>query len=125
MNSITSIRLRTWAAAIVLGTLGCSFATVSSAMGGEAPQVVVKFADLNVSTAQGAATLYRRIHRAAEDVCARMYPSEDAYRHFAPACLQKVISDSVVKVNEPALSAVFASKYGVASPATVAAAGNR
>jgi UrcA family protein len=34
--------------------------------------VVVKFADLDVSTSQGAAALYRRIKRAAGSVCWRM-----------------------------------------------------
>jgi hypothetical protein len=38
------------------------------------------------------------------------------------ACLQKVIADAVVKVNEPALSAVFASKYGVLAPVVLATA---
>jgi hypothetical protein len=36
--------------------------------------------------------------------------------------LQKVIGDAVIKVNRPALSAVFASKFGVSPPMVLAAA---
>jgi UrcA family protein len=123
MNSITSAPRRTLLAGAILGALALSFATVSSADDGTSPpQVVVKFADLDVSTSQGAAALYGRIHRAADDVCSRMYVNELAYRRHKNACLQQVIADAVIKANRPALSAVYASEYGVAPPVVLAAA---
>jgi UrcA family protein len=122
-QSITSTPLRTLVAGAILSTLAFSFATVSSAEeGATPPQVIVKFADLDVSTSQGAAALYRRIHGAAVDVCSRMYVDEQAYKWHKNACLQKVIGDAVIKVNRPALSAVFASKFGVSPPMVLAAA---
>ena len=55
MNTITSTPLRTLVAGAILSALAFSFATVSSADDGTAPpQVIVKFADLDVSTSQGA-----------------------------------------------------------------------
>ena len=54
-----------------------------------------------------------------------MYDSNEAYKLNKDACLKKVIADAVIKVNEPALSAVFASKYGVSAPVVLAAAGAR
>ena len=69
--------------------------------------------------------LYRRIHSAADNVCWRMYNSDAAYKWNKDACLQKVIADAVTKVNQPALSAVFASKYGVSAPVVLAAARTR
>jgi len=78
--------------------------------------------DLNVSTARGAAALYSRIHDAAVDVCSRMYYTNASYVRHSDACLQQLIADAVLKVNEPALSAVFASRYGVAAPVRLAAA---
>jgi UrcA family protein len=90
-----------------------------------APQVIVKFGDLDVSTSQGAAALYRRIHGAAVDVCSRMYADQQSYKWHANTCLQKVIGDAVIKANRPALSALFASKYGVSAPMVLAAAGTR
>jgi UrcA family protein len=125
-RSITSTPLRTLVAGAILGALALSFASVSSADDRTSPpQVIVKFADLDVSTQQGAQTIYRRIHSAADNVCFRMYASNEAYKLNRDACLQKVIADAVTKVNEPALSAIFASKYGLSAPVVLAAAGTR
>jgi UrcA family protein len=124
MNTTTSTTLRTLVAGAILNALALNFATASSAADDTAPpQVVVKFADLDLSASQGAAALYRRIHGAAVDVCSRMYADEQMYKWHKNACLQKVIGDAVIKVNRPALSAVFASKYGVSAPMVLAAAG--
>ncbi len=125
MNMITPTPLRTLVAGAILSALAFSFATVSHADDDTAPpQVVVKFADLDVSTSQGAAALYGRIHSAAVNVCLRMYVDELAYKWHESACLQKVIGDAVIKVNRAALSAVFASKYAVPAPIVLAAAGS-
>jgi UrcA family protein len=125
MNIIPSIPLRTLAVGAILSALALSFATVSSAKDATPPQVIVKYADLDVSTSKGAVALYGRILGAADDVCSRMYTSTEAYRWRKNACLQKVIADAVTRVNEPALSAVFASKFSVSAPVVLAAAGTR
>ena len=126
MKIIPSTPLRTLAAGAILSALALSFATVSSAdEDATPPQVIVKFADLDVSTSQGAAALYRRIYSAADNVCGRMYVSNDSYMRHKGVCLQKLIADAVKKVNEPALSAVFATQYGVSAPVVLAAAGTR
>jgi UrcA family protein len=123
MNTITSTYLRTLVAGAILSALAFTFATVSRADDGTTPpQVIVKFGDLDLSTSQGTAALYRRIHGAAVNVCSRMYTDEQAYKWHENACLQKVIGDAVIKVNRPALSAVFASKFGVSPPMVLAAA---
>jgi UrcA family protein len=125
MSTITSTARRTLVAGAILSVLAFSFATVSNADEDTAPpQVIVKFADLDVSTSKGAAALYGRIQIAAVDVCSRMYISTD-YRWHKNSCLQKVIGDAVIKVNRPALSAVFASKFGVPAPMVLATAGTR
>ena len=124
MSMITSTRLRTLVAGAIFSALAFSFATVSNADDDTAPpQVVVKFGDLDVLTSHGATALYDRIHSAAVDVCSRMYVDDQAYKWHKSACLQKVIGDAVIKVNRPALSAVFASKYGVSPTVVLAAAG--
>jgi len=126
MYTITSTHFRTLAAGAILSALALGFATLSRAEEGTtAPQVIVKFGDLDVSTSQGATNLYRRIHSAATNVCWRMYVSNEAYKLNKDACLQKVIADAVIKVNEPALSAVFTSKYSRSPPVVLAAAGTR
>jgi len=124
MNTTTS--LRTLIVGATLSALALSFATVSRADEATTPpQVTVKFADLDVSTVQGAENLYRRIHGAAADVCLRMYVSGEAYKWHKYACLKQVIGDTVSKVNRPALAAVFASKYALSPPIVLAAAGTR
>jgi UrcA family protein len=128
MNTITSTTRRTLVAGAILSALALSFATVACAHEGTtSPQVIVKFADLDVSSSQGAQALYRRIHGAAEKVCWRMYlrESDETYKLNKYDCLQKVIADAVIKVNQPALYAVFTSKYGVSPPVVLAAAGAR
>jgi UrcA family protein len=123
MNTILSTTLRTAVASAIVSSLALGLATVSSA--GEAstpPQVTVKFGDLDISTSQGTAILYRRIEGAAENVCARMYVSDAAYQWAKYTCLPKVIGEAVSKVDRPALSALFASHYGVSPPALLAAA---
>jgi UrcA family protein len=126
MNTITSTPLRTLVAGAMVSALALSFAAVSHADDGTTPpQVIVKFADLDVSTSPGAVALYSRIHRAAVDVCSRMYVIEQAYRLHKEACLHQVIADAVIKVNRPALSAVFASKFGGSLPVVLVAAGTR
>ena len=126
MNTITSTPLRTLVAGAILSALAFSAATVSRADDGTTPpQVIVKFGDLDVSTSQGAAALYGRIHGAAVNVCSRMYVYEQAYKWHKNACLQKVIGDAVIQVNREALSAVFASKFSVSPTVLLAATGTR
>ena len=85
------------------------------------PQAIVKYADLDPSSAPGAAVLYSRIYREADDVCSRMYPSTESYRGHKSACLRGVIAKAVVHVNEPALSAAFASNFALSPPVVLAA----
>jgi UrcA family protein len=123
MNTITSAPLRTLVAGAILSALTFSFATVSSAdERTRPPQVIVKFGDLDRSTSQGAVALYGRIHNAAVNVCARVYDSDLAYKLNKDACLHEVIADAVTHVNQPGLSAVFASRYRTPQPAVLAAA---
>jgi UrcA family protein len=126
MNTITSRPLRTLVAGAILGALAFSFGSVSSAAEStKPPQVIVKFADLDVSSSHGAATLYGRIHSAAVNVCWRMVDSNDNYALSKDACIQKTIADAVMRIDQPALSAVFASKYGVSAPAVLASVETR
>jgi len=113
MNTTTSTSLRSLVAGALLSALALSLASVSSAEEGTTPlQVVVKFGDLDISTPQGATALYGRIRSAAGNVCLPIYSSDNVGSQLNDACLQKVIADAVMKVNRPALSAVYEAKYG-------------
>jgi UrcA family protein len=125
MKIIPSTPLRTLAAGAIISALALSFASVCSANeDATPPQVIVKFADLDLSTPQGALALYGRIQSAADNVCLRVL-SDAAYRLHKYACEQILIGDAVTRVNRPVLSAVFAYKHGMPQPAVLAAAATR
>ena len=61
-------------ATTVLGVLISSFAAVCGAADSiDAPRAIVRYADLDISSPQGAATLYNRIRSASEALCAPLY----------------------------------------------------
>jgi UrcA family protein len=90
-------------ATAIFGALTCGLATVCSAGETNPPQITVKFADLNVSNAKGAAALYARIQRAARQVCPHLDARDLGSRGPMDACVTKAIADAVAKVGEPAL----------------------
>lgn len=85
----------------------------------EQASVTVKFGDLNLSSSQGATTLYRRIVAAAHEVCD--IPSGSVgNRWAAKACLTKAIADAVTKVRSPELVAIYNAHNSEPLPVTVA-----
>jgi UrcA family protein len=131
MNTMTLSALvtrqprRLIAAAIGIAMIS-SFSTLCSAAGTpEAPKTLVKYADLDLSTSQGATALYNRIHFAAEGVCAGYFHDDLVARSSWKLCMQEAIEGAVTKVNRPALSAVYATKYGVQQPANILTADRR
>ena len=78
--------------------------------------MTVKYGDLNVDSAKGAAVLYARIRHAAKNVCLQFDGGGlDVYGQRA-ACINKAILGAVTKVNVPALSALYSAKTGKEVP---------
>jgi UrcA family protein len=127
MNTIAPFtRIRRLIAIAIVSTFASSFAVVCAAADDtETVSVVVKFADLNVSNPQGAATLYGRIAAAAHNVCGS-YDSDEVFhrgsRARVNACVHKAIADAVTRVGQPELLAVYNTKNRQPLPITVAAA---
>jgi UrcA family protein len=117
MNTSTlSTGLRGLIATAIFGALASSFGAVSAAEGPEPASQIVKFADLNVSNPPGAAVLYARIRAAAESVCSYyVFKSDEAENR----CVHDAIANAVTKVNQPALSAVYNTKYKISVPSTL------
>lgn len=106
MNT-ASTHLRGLIAAAVLGTLAAGFAGVSTAADSlQVRSETVHYADLNVSSPQGAAALYRRIKRAARDVCGWNDDILDMQADTQP-CMDKAIADAVNRVGRLELTAVY------------------
>jgi UrcA family protein len=131
MNTMTTSALvtrqprRLIAAAIGIAMIS-SFSTLCNAAGTpDAPKTMVKYADLDISTSQGATALYNRIHSAAEGVCSGYFHDDLVARSGWKLCMKEAIEGAVTKVNQPALSAVYATKYGVPRPDTILTADRR
>jgi UrcA family protein len=129
MNTMTTsthfTHPRTLIATAIIGVVISGFAAVCSAASADAPQAIVKYADLDVSTSQGAAVLYNRIRFASEGVCAPLDGRGLDSKSRLKTCVQRAIAGAVGKVNRPALFAVYAAKHEVGQPAKFLTADRR
>ena len=120
MNTYTSPRLIL--AATIFAALTCSIATVSFASDSlDALQVRVKYGDLDLSSASGAATLYKRIQGAAEAVCHELKNPDLYPRKLFYICMKKAISNAIIEANEPVLLTIANAKAGIVTPKVIAA----
>jgi UrcA family protein len=77
----------------------------------EPRSLVVHFEDLNINDSLGAATLYRRIHGAAELVCNDMESSlARALSGRFKSCVHGAVSLAVARVNSPVVTEYAATK---------------
>jgi UrcA family protein len=130
MNTMTTsthfTHPRTLIVTAIIGVLASGFAAVCSAADSTgAPQAIVKYADLDISTSQGAAVLYSRIRSASEGLCAPLDGGNLDAKFRARACVQRAIEGAVAKVNGPALYAVYAAKHELQQPAKFLTADRR
>jgi len=74
----------------------------------EAPSVTVRYHDLNLNSPEGVASLYRRIHAAAVNVCESTEGPQVVNRIFWSEwnfCLNHAVANAVQAVNNEKLSA--------------------
>jgi UrcA family protein len=74
----------------------------------EAPSVTVRYHDLNLSSSEGIASLYGRIHAAAIDVCKPVEDSQIANLALLREwneCVAHAVSDAVRRIHNERLSA--------------------
>jgi UrcA family protein len=84
----------------------------------------VRYADLDLNNHEGAATLFRRLHNAAADVCAT--PADASGPAAVPVyqrCIDHALGDAVSAVGQPALTA-YAQARGVPLPSRTVARPN-
>ncbi len=103
LESIQHSSLWSVAFTSVVCLLGCSEASAGPATGGRA--VTVNYRDLNLSTIDGAITLYKRLKGAARTVCDGPLTGVAAYQEWR-SCYDAAMADAVAKVNSPLLTAV-------------------
>jgi UrcA family protein len=76
------------------------------------PSQAVKYGDLNLSSAQGAATLYKRIEAAARGVCPPANGRQIDQIASQKSCYDQAIARAVRQVNSSTLSAYYSAKTG-------------
>jgi UrcA family protein len=72
-------------------------------------QVTVKFADLDLSTPEGAQALYGRIKRAARMVCDDLDDTEPELIALERECYDQAVANAVAKANRPTLTSLYQS----------------
>lgn len=88
-----------------------ALSTVAPATAAEpVPTRTVRFADLDLTNADGAGALYLRIRDAAKEVCAPADPSNLHQLAFSQHCTEIAIGRAVNDVNAPLLSSYYLSR---------------
>jgi UrcA family protein len=86
------------------------------------PSRLVRFADLDLNTREGALVLYRRIAAAARAVCGE---SERPGSPFPPTywrnCVETATRSAVISVDRPQLTALYSERAGNAAPLRLSA----
>ena len=119
MNAVKLAR-RTSAWPVALGSLACllGVAPVLASAPVETRSVSVRYADLDLASASGAAALYQRLQGAARVVCG--YGDENlAILSYVNRCNHSAISAAVSSVNAPLLSAIHNAHQGATVTATL------
>jgi len=84
----------------------------------DVPRVTVYYGDLNLQQPASAASLYRRIERAAKRVCARPNAIELRHVYTARKCTEEAINRAVGSINMPTLAQYVArTKAGASASA--------
>jgi UrcA family protein len=108
----TSARVSGGITAAIFGALALCGSSVSVAADGTMPEAVVTYSDLDLSNPQNARELYSRITAAANKVCLS-YPVDGrslAVHAWLRECAHHAVADAVIRIDQPALFAIYNSK---------------
>lgn len=110
MNRITTIIL----ASALAG--GAQIAHAADPTDATLRRVAVHYSDLNLTSIDGATTLYHRLQNAAESVCAERGIRDVGSLTRVKHCVSAAMSAAVADINQPTLTAYDRSKHGYANP---------
>jgi UrcA family protein len=109
MTKFTTLRLT--AAFGTLATLAMTAQTATAADFEGPKQLLIQYADLDLTRPAGAQALFRRIHSAAKLVCSPL-ASKDLLQHRFEHCVSDAVAKAVTQVDRPALSAYLHKDQG-------------
>ena len=104
MNRLTATILTTTLAA------AAQLAYAANPIDDSRRHIEVHYADLNLSTTEGAAVLYRRLQSAAESVCSEGGTRDLQSTFRVKTCVSTAISAAVTKIDRPVLTAYYRAK---------------
>ena len=84
----------------------------------------VSFKDLNLNSPEGAAVLYGRIRRAANQVCGQWDTFNLSQWHAVHTCISDAVSRAVAQVNRPMLTSLYNEKTSKADKKVTLAQSN-
>ena len=90
---------------LLAGSLGVAQAATPN---DEAPSLVVRYGDLDLSTAAGARTLYRRLSTAAHQVCPFEDSKAPAQMAYNNTCRAEAVARALHDINSPQLATLEA-----------------
>ena len=98
-------------AVLTLGTLtaALSLGAVNAATPESPPSVVVKYSDQDLSTASGVNEVYRRIVRAAKQVCPDTSFHDLSLQRRVAECRDQAVSRAIRQIDNSQLAALYAS----------------
>jgi UrcA family protein len=97
----------------VTGAIGWTAVARAGDAGYDVPQQVVRFADLNLNSMEGASTLYRRIEQAAERVCGGPLDIRElSVAARLTSCKVQSVERAVGAVNSTVLTSLHLAKTG-------------
>lgn len=93
---------------LALALSGCvASAPQDSAYSPDVPTITVRYAELNLNTADGARVLFRRIKFAAAEVCEPLDGRSLARHAVWQKCYERALADAVRQVNQPRGTALY------------------
>jgi UrcA family protein len=93
---------------VVMGVAVAAAMLVGVAQGAEVAEKTVRFQDLNLNTDAGVQVLYKRIHRAADEVCGNFDVRDLQVGRAHKACVDRAVADAVATVNNQMLTKTVA-----------------
>ena len=94
---------------------GSILSAAKAAPPSDVPTAVVKFGDLDTTHPAGKDELYRRLRRAAQDVCSPLQGAFGSRALVTPqyeACIDQALSAAVARVNRPDFTDYVATRTG-------------
>jgi UrcA family protein len=111
-NILPSTRAKTAAVMMFCGLIAAASSSVANAAtaDAEAPTMALKFDPAMLNTEDGAREVYRRIVRAAEEVCPAPTTGSRLVNSATQACRDQAVANAVRQIHSPRLVAVYTTK---------------